>query len=232
MISAIAVALLVLGVGPVGATALTGAAGLVAEGEHHWSTSPEPGNPVACATCHHDPGETLGWAASFPKYRALPPPDGRVMTLLQANAEAVRRHYGRRDPERVAVAITAYLTWRGAGVPVAPGIVAGQPVFETRLHALSASVARGERVYARRCGACHAAATVARVTARFPRVVDGRGQSLEGFIAGHRPGQPSLAWDSPPIADVIAFLMSHLVGRPVGGSPRTAGVPSMPGYRR
>jgi cytochrome c553 len=225
MIRSVALALLgVLGAGSASVPAAS-QAGLVAEGERHWSTSPVPGDPVACATCHHDPDEARGWAASFPKYRALPPPDGRVMTLVQANAEAVKRHYELPDPERVAVAITAYLTWRGAGVPVAPGIVGGQPAFETRLHALAASVARGERVYARRCGACHAAAAVARATSRFPRVVGGQPQSLERFIAGHRPGQPSLAWDSPPTADVVAFLMSHLVGRPVAGQLGTAGVP-------
>jgi cytochrome c553 len=216
MIRSVAMVLLgVLGAGPASAPPTASRAGLVAEGERYWSTSPVPGDPVACSTCHHDPAETLGWAASFPKYRALPPPDGRVMTLLQANAEAVRRHYGLRDPERVALAITTYLTAHGACGSVAPGLVNGQPVFETRLHALAASVARGEHFYARRCGGCHAAAAMARATARFPRVVDGQAQSLEGFIAAHRPGQPSLAWESPPIADVIAFLMAHRVGQPV-----------------
>src|SRR5437870_11561026 len=122
--------------------ALAGAPGgslgqLVAEGEQRWKSSPDPRDPVACATCHYDPDETRGWAASFPKYRPLPPPAGRVMTLLQANAEAVQRHYGLADPEQVALAITAYLTSRGTGVPVSPGIVAGQPVFEGRLRALA-----------------------------------------------------------------------------------------------
>src|SRR2546422_5179025 len=63
--------------------ALAGAPGgslgqLIAEGEQRWTRSPDPRNPVACATCHHDPDETRGWAASFPKYRPLPPPEGRV----------------------------------------------------------------------------------------------------------------------------------------------------------
>jgi len=40
---------------------------LVTEGERWWTRSPDPRDPVACATCHHDPGETRGWAASFPK---------------------------------------------------------------------------------------------------------------------------------------------------------------------
>jgi mono/diheme cytochrome c family protein len=146
------------------------------------------------------------------------------MTLLQANAEAVRRHYGLGDPERVAVAITAYLTSRGGGVPIAPGIVAGQPVFEARLQALAASVSRGDRLYARRCGGCHAAATVAPAAGLFPRVIEGQTWSLERFIARHRPGL-DLGWDTRPIADVIAFLMSQLAGRPVGGLPGPAGVP-------
>src|SRR5205823_10693845 len=138
--------------------ALAGAPGgslgqLVAEGEQRWTRSPDPRNPVACATCHHDPDETRGWAASFPKYRPLPPPEGRVMTLLQANAEAVQRHYGLADSERAALAITAYLTWRGAGVPVSPGIVAGQPVFDGRLQAPAATVGGGEWPYARPCPA-------------------------------------------------------------------------------
>src|SRR5439155_21792655 len=150
---------------------------LVAEGEQSWRSSPDPRDPVACATCHHDPDETRGWAASFPKYRPLPPPEGRVMTLLQANAEAVQRHYGLSDPERAAFTITAYLTSRGIGVPVSPGIVAGQPVFEGRLRALVESVGRGERVYARRCERSHAPGTVAPTALRFPRAVNGQLES-------------------------------------------------------
>ena len=192
---------------------------LVAEGEHRWKTSPNPRDPVACSTCHHDPDETRGWAASFPKYRPLPPPEGRVMTLLQANAEAVERHYELPDPERAALAITVYLTRRGAGVPVSPGIVAGQPVFEGRLRALDESIRRGEGLYARRCQSCHDPGAVAPAALRFPRAVNGRVESLERFLGRHRPDLPSLGRDAQPTADVIAFLMSRLAGRPVGSSP-------------
>jgi mono/diheme cytochrome c family protein len=212
----------VLGAGRASATpALLTAADLVAEGERHWTTSPVPGDPVACATCHHDPDETRGWAASYPKFRALPPPDGRVMTLLQATAAAVRRHYELEDPERAALAVTAYLTSRGARIAIAPGVVDGQPVFEARLRALAISVARGRQRYARQCGGCHTPTTVAGAVARFPRVVEGQAQSLERFIAGHRPGLHALRWDSSPIADVIAFLTSHLAGVPVGAPAPT-----------
>src|SRR6266478_4286426 len=145
-----------------------GLAELVAEGERWWKSSPDPRDPVACATCHYDPAETRGWAASFPKYRPLPPPEGRVMTLFQANAEAVQRHYGLTDPEQVALSITAYLTSRGTGVPVSPGIVAGQPVFEGRLRALADSAARGERLYASRCRSCHDLGDVPPAALLFP----------------------------------------------------------------
>jgi cytochrome c553 len=192
---------------------------LVAEGEEWWKRSPDPRDPVACATCHHNRDETRGWAASFPKYRPLPPPEGRVMTLLQANAEAVRRHYGLADPERPALAITAFLISRGVGVPVSPGIVAGQPVFEGRLRALDESVCRGEQLFARRCRSCHAPRVVAGVALLFPRTVDGQVESLEGFLGHHGPQRPPFRWDGQPTTDIIAFLMSRLAGQPVGGSP-------------
>jgi len=191
---------------------------LVAEGEKWWTRSPDPRDPVACATCHHDRDETREWAASFPKYRPLPPPEGRVMTLLQANAEAVRRHYGLADPERPAVAITAYLISRGSGVPVSPGIVAAQPAFEGRLRALKKSVERGEQLFARRCGSCHASSAVARAAFRFPRAAAGQVESLERFLGRHSEGPP-LGWDEQPTADLIAFLISTLAGQPVGESP-------------
>src|SRR5205823_14737728 len=155
MLRSVALALITaVSAGPAPAGARAGSlVALVAAGERSWTTSPDPRAPVACVTCHYDPDETRGWAASFPKYRPLPPPAGRVMTLLQANAEAVQRHYGLADSERAALAITAYLTWRGAGVPVSPGIVAGQPVFDGRLQAPAATVGGGEWPYARPCPA-------------------------------------------------------------------------------
>src|SRR5262249_39196150 len=163
-------------------------AALVAEGEKWWTSSPDPRDPVACATCHHDREETREWAASFPKYRPLPPPEGRVMTLLQANAEAGRRHYGPADPARPAPATTTYLTSPGIPVPVSPGTVAGQPAFEGRIRALEESVGRGERLFARRCHSCHAPTAVARAAFRFPRAAAGQVESLERFLGRHRSG--------------------------------------------
>jgi cytochrome c553 len=197
-------------------------AALVAAGEQWWATSPDPGNPVACATCHHDPALTRGWAASFPKFKPLPPPDGRVMTLLQATAQAVRRHYGLADPEPVALAIAAFLDSQGAGLPRSPGVAAGQPVFEMRLRALATSVARGRTLYATRCGGCHDAGTVASAALTFPRGGGRRAESLERFLEHHRPIGRRLRWDSPATADLIAFLVSTLV------APATVGEEGRP----
>ena len=217
-IAPVLIAMVIAGRGPVWVDA--GSLGeLVAEGERWWKSSSDPRDPVACATCHHDPDETRGWAASFPKYRPLPPPEGRVMTLLQANAEAVQRHYGLSDPERAAFTITAYLTSRGIGVPVSPGIVAGQPVFEGRLRALAESVWRGERLYARGCEGCHDPGAVAPAALLFPRAVNGQVESLERFLGRHPRGLPPLGWDGQPTADIVAFLISRRDGRPIGGSP-------------
>src|SRR5262249_30297294 len=177
-------------------------AALVAEGEKWWTSSPDPRDPVACATCHYDPDETRAWAASFPKFRPLPPPEGRVMTLLQANAEAVRRHYALGDPERPAGAVTAYLISRGRGVAVSPGGVAGQPTCESRLRALGESVGRGEQLFVRRCDSCHAPSAVARAAFRFPRALADGVESLERFLGRHRSEHSPLGWDDQPTADI------------------------------
>jgi cytochrome c len=195
------------------ALTLAGSPDLVAEGKRWWTRSPDPANPVACATCHWDPAATRGWAPSFPKWRTLPPPHARVMTLFQANAEAVARHYRLGDPRRAAAAITAYLAAQGAGVPRSPGITAGQPVFPGRLRALAASVERGAALYTRRCAGCHRARGVTatdamRTLSAYPRVVGDRVESLEEYVEVHG-GEPRLAWSSQATADLIAYLMEE-----------------------
>jgi mono/diheme cytochrome c family protein len=187
--------------------------GLVTEGERWWTSSGDSRTPVACATCHHDPAETRGWAPSFPKFKPLPPPHGRVMTLLQANAEAVKRHYGHTDPRPAATAITAYLAAQAAGLPLTPGRAERQPAFAPRLRALGESVERGRLLYAHRCATCHASVAIAPTLAAFPRVRGGRPESLEDFLEHHAGTQRALAWDSPAMADVIAYLTTEVAGR-------------------
>ncbi len=207
------------GAAPVGSGGAATMDSLVAAGARWWRESPDPRSPVACATCHHDPAATREWAASFPKLKPEPPPYARVMTFLQANAEAVRRHYGVAEPRPVATAITAYLAAHGAGRPPTPGIAAGQPVFPARLAELARSVARGQGLYARRCAACHDESSSGEAVTRFPRVQDGRGESLEAFLEHHTTALPPLAWDGQPMADVIAYLLARRAGGPAKEQP-------------
>lgn len=192
------------------ATAPAPPAALVAQGEWWWTRSPDPGNPVACATCHHEPAAIRGWAASFPKVKPFPPPHTRVMTLFQANAEAVARHYRLEDPRPAATAITAYLTALGGDRPVSPGISEGQPVFPGRMRQLATSVGRGERLFVRRCRACHHESDVAGSARGFPRLRAGVAESIESFLEAHHPIGKPLAWDGQAMADLIAYVVSRL----------------------
>jgi cytochrome c553 len=188
---------------------------LLLEGERWWKHSPDPRNPVACATCHHDSALTHGWAASFPKVRPLPPPHTRVMTLLQASAEAVTRHYGLADPRRAATAITAYLTSVGSDAPISPGVSVGQPIFEGRLRQLNQSVKRGEATFADRCRHCHAAQGVSPLIRKFPQIKGREAVPLESFLETHQPTVRALTWDGQDMADLVAYLMSQLAGQPL-----------------
>jgi mono/diheme cytochrome c family protein len=191
---------------------------LVADGERWWRDSPALDRPVACVTCHYAPDATRAWAGSFPKVRPLPPPHARVMTLLQATAEAVTRHYGPMDPRPAAIAISAFLVARGVGLPITPGVTPDQPVFPTRMRMLAESVERGRTLYARRCGACHDPATIAPRAGGFLRTT---AEPAETFLERHRPAGPPISWNSLAMADLLAYLLSHRMGEPVtaGGLP-------------
>ncbi len=138
------------------------------------------------------------------------------MTLLQANAEAVARHYGLQDPRPAATAITAYLTARGADTVITPGISAGQPVFAERLARLAVSVARGQREYAQHCERCHRAADAAVRVLAFPRLHEDPPAAVESFLEDHYPRTPRLRWDGHEVADLLAALMARLAGRTLG----------------
>jgi cytochrome c553 len=191
---------------------------LVVDGERRWSRPPAPDRPVACATCHHDSDAIRAWAGSFPKVRPMPPPHTRVMTLLQATADAVSRHYGPTDVRPVAIAISAFLTAQAVGLPITPGVTPDQPTFPSRMRALAESVERGRRLYARRCGACHDAAAIAPRAGGF---LQATAEPAELFLEGHRPAGPPISWNSLAMADLLAYLLAHRTREPVstGGPP-------------
>lgn len=86
-------------------------------------------------------------------------------------------------------------------------------MFESRMRALAASVARGGTLYAGRCRACHAPAAIAPAAVAFPGLA--RGEPVERFVERHAAGDPPLAWDSAETADLLAYLASRLIGRPL-----------------
>jgi mono/diheme cytochrome c family protein len=186
---------------------------LVVEGRQLWTRSPDPQTPVACATCHHDPETPAGWAASFPRFRPLPPPHARVMTLVQATAEAVERHYPGLAVRPAATAIGAYLTALAGGRPVTPGLAPGETAFAGRLAALREAARRGRERFGARCAGCHAAAAVAPAAVSWWRIVRATGQSVETYLEGHLPGAPPLRWDSAATAEVLAYLAGSRAGR-------------------
>ncbi len=187
---------------------------LVAAGRDLWIRAPASGPPVACVACHHEPGAASGWAASYPRFRPLPPPHGRVMTLLQAVAEASERHYPGAAVQPTTAAITAYLATRAAGRPITPGLEPDQPAFAPRLTALAASVRRGERAFTRRCAACHTPDALAPAVVGWARLVRAGGGPPEVFVETHVHGGDRLAWNGSETADLLAFLVGRLAGRP------------------
>jgi mono/diheme cytochrome c family protein len=139
------------------------------------------------------------------------------MTLLQATTEAVARHHGPEDPRPAAIAISAFLTAQGAALPSTPGVTPGQPVFPARMRALDESVERGRRRYARQCGACHDAATVAPGVGGFLRTTR---EPAELFLERHRPAGPPIRWDSLAMADLLAYLFAPRRGEAVAPGRR------------
>ena len=181
---------------------------LIAEGRRLWSTSLDPTNPVSCASCHFDPLAIREWAASFPKVRPDAPPHSRVVTLLQANASAIRLHYRVEEPLPEATAITAFLRAMGGSIPVSPGVARGQPIIPSRLDRLRASARRGRDLLAIRCASCHQAQQLALLAGRFPRETPGVAESFESFVGRHA----GLPWDGPEMADLSAQLFARLEG--------------------
>src|SRR3989442_31250 len=103
--------------------------------------------------------------------------------------------------------------------PAPAGRGAGRRVSEGGLRALADSVAGGEGLSAGGCRSCHDLGDVTPAALRFPRAVTGQVESLERFLGGHPPGLSPLGWDGQPTADLIAFLISSVGGRPASGSP-------------
>jgi thiosulfate dehydrogenase len=130
----------------------------------HELTKPYVGNALNCTSCHLANG-TDRRAASFigvaTAYPAWAPREGRVITLEDRVLNCFMRSCnGIRPPlgSKPSVAITAYITWLSQGEPLrmngnGPHGPLAVPVL--KIDPNTADLARGKRLYARKCADCH-----------------------------------------------------------------------------
>jgi thiosulfate dehydrogenase len=132
------------------------------------------GNQLRCSNCHLQAGRLAGaspmWAAytAYPAYRSK---NGHVNTFAERLAECFRFSMNGKEPppgDKVLVALESYSYFLAKGLPTgenAPG--RGFPALPQPPQ--PADYARGAKVYAENCAACHGA--------------DGLGQSADGKVA-------------------------------------------------
>ncbi|MEZ0374766.1 MAG: c-type cytochrome [Candidatus Sericytochromatia bacterium] len=117
------------------------------------------GNHLACANCHLGAGQQpdalgfVGISTSFPQYRAR---ENRSQTLAdRINGCMERSLDGRPLPlqGREMQAMLAYMAWLSQGYTSAR--VKGQGLPEIPLPKRAADPGQGQKIYARRCAACH-----------------------------------------------------------------------------
>ncbi len=120
------------------------------------------GNKMNCTNCHLDAG-TRPYAfnyfsthARYPQYRAR---ENRILSLADRVNNCIERpHNGRHLPldSKEMTAITSYMKWLSAKVPV-DGHVKGDGPVKMEFMARAADPAKGEEVYKRECLSCHGA---------------------------------------------------------------------------
>lgn len=122
------------------------------------------GNDLTCSSCHlkagtHPQAATfLGVATSYP---AWSPREGRVITLEDRSLNCFMRSMnGVRPPlgSEVSVAITAYITWLSAEMPLHMNAKKPLGPFAVKpltINAAEANSERGQKIYQRQCADCH-----------------------------------------------------------------------------
>jgi thiosulfate dehydrogenase len=119
------------------------------------------GNGLTCVNCHLDAGRTayasplVGLWGVFPEYRAR---RGRVESLTERiNDCFVRSMNGKALPpeSREMIGLLAYVWWLSTGVPT--GVEVQGRGFKEFAAPSKPDPARGAKLYAAKCGACHGA---------------------------------------------------------------------------
>nr|WP_197999937.1 c-type cytochrome [Gimesia alba] len=137
---------------------------LVEQTNTHPLSRPYVGNALSCSSCHLKAG-TVPYAASFlgtaAAYPAWSPREKRVITLEDRVLNCfMRSQNGIRPPKgsKVAIAITAYITWLSTGSPLKMN--PEKPLGPNRVRPLKikseqANAQRGKGLYNDQCADCH-----------------------------------------------------------------------------
>ncbi|HZZ83402.1 MAG TPA: c-type cytochrome [Anaeromyxobacteraceae bacterium] len=188
------------------------------ETDTHPLTKPYVKNALTCASCHPDSGAgaaatLVGAATAYPAWstreKAVITLEDRILNCFMRSMNGVRPPNG--SPP--SVALTAYVTWLSAGLPVAmnprypkgPRALAPLPVFADEVN-----VQRGRTVFEARCATCHGKDGDGNPPLWGPRSYNaGAGfadvEKLAAFVRATMPyGDPTLS-DSEAV-DVAAFV--------------------------
>lgn len=178
------------------------------------------GNGLSCENCHLDIGRRanaapfVGVYAAYPQYQAR---SAQVVTLEdRINDCFLRSMNGKplKSDSHEMRALVSYMAWLSTGVPVGSRVVGhGLP----KLEALSADRARGAKVYASNCAACHG--LTGQGQASFPPLWGPRSfnigagmarlDTLASFIEANMPlGRPGTLGHQQAY-DVAAFVLGH-----------------------
>lgn len=120
------------------------------------------GNGLKCVNCHLDAGRAAGaaplWAAyvAYPSFRDK---NDQVNTFAQRLQGCFRYSMNGRVPpadSAVIVALTSYAYWLATGAPTGAAL-AGRGYLPVPTPARAPDAARGAKVYAMHCAACHGA---------------------------------------------------------------------------
>lgn len=201
---------------------------IVATTDTHPASRQYVGNKMSCASCHlqdgQDPrgGTFIGVASAYPAYA---PREKKVITVEDRIANCYMRSMnGTRPPvdSEAVSAIAAYITWLSEGVAMkmnAKASLGPNAVKPLTLDPVSASLTRGETVFAGKCAACHGpdgqgSETIAPLWGNGSyNIGAGMAQNpkLASWVKVSMPlGNPTLS--DQEALDVAAFINSH--GRP------------------
>lgn len=137
---------------------------LVRDTNTHPLTKPYVGNALRCTSCHLEDGTDpkaatfIGLATAYPAYspreKAVITLEDRVLNCFMRSMNGVRPPLGSKP----SVAITAYITSLSHGLPISMN--PNRPVGPYAVKKLAGGeskpdVARGKRLYADKCAACH-----------------------------------------------------------------------------